>query len=88
MEHKTISQVHLEEMGLRLESAGTLRPLDAVVRLALLVSGLVWTWVAINGANPTVSQVISSSIGRVGAAALGVATFLALIRSVKGSADR
>jgi hypothetical protein len=87
MEHKTVSQVHLEEMGLRLEVRDSLRLLDAVVALALLVSGLVWIWLAITGTNLALSKLVSSSVGRVGAAALAVATFWAFIRSVKGRAD-
>ena len=73
----------VEAMGLRLEDRFLARPLDALIDLALLLSGTLWVWAAVAGAGPTLGELFSSHVGRLAAGLLGVATVLAVARSLR-----
>jgi hypothetical protein len=69
-----------EAMGLRLEGTVCLRPLDAVLLVALVVSGAAWGWVSVAGVEPGLLAVLNSRAGRVTSALIGAASVLALLR--------
>ena len=88
MKHDSLSQAHIEAMGLRLESTRTVRPLDAVVDLSMLLSGVVWIWLAFAGPEPSLTELIGSPLGRVAAALIGVATAVGIVKSMRTRAER
>jgi len=71
----------VEDMGLRLEDTTRLRPLDLVLVIALVVSGAAWVWVSLAGVQPDVLAVVGSPAGRLLAAAVGVASIVAVVRA-------
>jgi hypothetical protein len=87
MKWDSISRAHVEAMGLRLESTRTLRPLDALIDLSMLLSGAVWIWVAFAGPDPALTELIGSRLGRVGAALIGGATAVGIVKSLRYRAD-
>ena len=68
-------------MGLRLEDTTRLRPLDLVLVVALVVSGAAWVWVSLAGVEPDVLALLGSPAGRLLAAAVGVASIVAVVRA-------
>ena len=70
----------VEEMGLRLEDTTRVRPLDVVLVIALVLSGLLWVWVSLVGVEPDLLAALGSPGGRLLAAAVGVASVTAVIR--------
>ena len=71
----------IEDMGLRLEGTTRLRPIDVVLVVALVVSGAAWVWVSLVGVEPDVLAALRSPAGRLLAAAVGVASVVAVIRA-------
>jgi len=71
----------VEEMGLRLEDTARLNLLDVVLVVALVVSGAAWVWVSLVGLEPELLAVLASPAGRFLAAAVGVASVVAVIRA-------
>jgi len=68
-------------MGLRLEDTSRLRPPDIVLLLALVGSGAAWVWVSLVGIEPELLAALASPIGRLLAAAVGLASVAAVIRA-------
>jgi hypothetical protein len=83
MLHRSRTNPLVEAMGLRLEDRPLARPLDALIDLALLLSGAVWVWAAVAGAGPTLGELFSSRVGRLAAGLLGIATVVAVARSLR-----
>jgi hypothetical protein len=71
----------IEEMGLRLEETSRLRLLDIVLVLALVGSGAAWVWLSLVGAEPELLAALASPVGRLLAAAAGLASVAAVIRA-------
>jgi hypothetical protein len=71
----------VEDMGLRHEETTRLRPLDVVCVVALVLSGAAWVWVSLAGVEPDVLALLGSPTGRLLAAAVGVASIVAVIRA-------
>ena len=69
-----------EQMGLRLEDTTRLRLLDVVLVVALVVSGAAWVWVSLVGVEPELLAALSTRVGRLLAAAVGVASVAAVVR--------
>jgi hypothetical protein len=70
-----------EAMGLRLEATTRLRPIDAAIVVALVLSGLAWLWVSLAGVPPRVVDLLASRPGRLLAAAVGLACVGAVFRA-------
>jgi hypothetical protein len=70
-----------EQMGLRLEDTTRVRLLDVVLVVALVLSGAAWVWVSLVGIEPELLAALSSRTGRLLAAAVGVASVVAVIRA-------
>jgi hypothetical protein len=68
-------------MGLRLEATTRLRLLDVVLVVALVLSGAAWVWVSLVGVAPDLLAVLGSPAGRLLAAAVGLASVVAVIRA-------
>jgi len=68
-------------MGLRLEDTTRLRPLDVLLVVALVVSGAIWVWVSLVGVDPDLVAALASPAGRIVAAAVGLASVVAVIRA-------
>ena len=68
-------------MGLRLEDTTRLRPLDVLLVVALVVSGAIWVWVSLVGVDPDLVAALASPAGRIIAAAVGLASVVAVIRA-------
>jgi len=68
-------------MGLRLEDGTRVRPLDVVLVVALVLSGAAWVWVSLAGVEPDILALLGSPAGRLLAAAVGVASIVAVIRA-------
>jgi len=71
----------VEDMGLRLEDGTRVRPLDVVLVVALVLSGAAWVWVSLAGVEPDILALLGSPAGRLLAAAVGVASIVAVIRA-------
>jgi len=71
----------VEDMGLRLEDGTRARPLDVVLVVALVLSGAAWVWVSLAGVEPDILALLGSPAGRLLAAAVGVASIVAVIRA-------
>ena len=71
----------VEQMGLRRENTTRVGALDLVLVIALVVSGAAWVWVSLVGSAPDVLATLASPAGRVVAAALGLASVVAVIRA-------
>jgi hypothetical protein len=71
----------VEDLGLRLEDTRRLRPIDLLLFIALVVSGAAWVWVSLVGVEPDVLAALRSPAGRLIAAAIGVASVVAVIRA-------
>ena len=70
-----------EEMGLRLEDTTRLRALDIVLVVALVLSGVAWVWVSLVGVEPDLLAALGSPPGRLLAAAVGLASVVAVVRA-------
>jgi hypothetical protein len=68
-------------MGLRLEATTRLRLIDVVLVVALVLSGAAWVWVSLVGVAPDLLAVLGSPAGRLLAAAVGLASVVAVIRA-------
>jgi protein-S-isoprenylcysteine O-methyltransferase Ste14 len=79
--HRLSTPPAIEEMGLRREDTAQLRPLDAVLVVALVLSGVIWVWVSLVGVDPNLVAALASPAGRVLAAAVGLASVAAVIRA-------
>jgi len=71
----------VEDLGLRLEQTTRLRPLDVVLVVALVVSGTAWLGLSLVGVEPDVLAALGSPAGRLLAAAVGVASVVAVVRA-------
>ena len=71
----------VEEMGLRREDAARLLPLDAILVVALVLSAAAWVWVSLVGVAPDLVAALASPAGRVVAAAIGLASVVAVVRA-------
>jgi len=70
-----------EQMGLRLEGPSRLRLLDVILVVALVLSGAAWVWVSLVGVEPELLAALSTRAGRLLAAAVGLASVVAVIRA-------
>jgi hypothetical protein len=68
-------------MGLRLEDTARLGIVDIVLVAIVVVSGAAWVWVSLVGVEPDVLAALGSPAGRLGAALIGVASVVAVIRA-------
>ena len=71
----------VEDLGLRLEQTTRLRPLDVVLVVALVVSGTAWLGLSLVGVEPDVLAALGSPAGRLVAAAIGIASVVAVVRA-------
>jgi hypothetical protein len=71
-----------EAMGLRREPIARVRVVDALLLIALAISGAVWVWVSVRGVDPGLLAALGSPAGRLTAAVVGLATVAAICRAL------
>ena len=82
MNKKPVARSIPEQMGLQVQNTETLGPLDALLVVALLVSGAGWLWASIAAPGLDLPYPLKSLSGRAIAALIGVASVVSVVRSL------